>query len=281
MGHARMFSVCRNFLVYLVLSGALVACTTTPNFDLRESITVARLARHIECEVYEAYQKYPRLYKEQWVAVAILSLQVDEDANLTPSLTHIHPITAVTSFMFSEAGKLGTSSQRIFTENMTIEIPALVNAIKKSNYCVAEKNADTDLAGDLGIPEVVGMGFSTASLTSYHPMTGGGSATSAFGESVQFIVTMNLNGVGPTWTLKNFKGPGGLFGASRMNTNRLTISFAPGIGGQHKLVPYGVTPAPSPPPEVAAAANAAAAAMANNMLLLQQSLPSSIARQLQ
>jgi hypothetical protein len=261
---------------------------TTPSFETRESITVARLARHIECEVYDAYLKYPRLYKEQWVAAAILALQVDEDASLTPSLAHIHPITAATSLMFSEAGKFDTSSQRIFTENMTIEIRALVDAIKKNSFCSAEKSADTDLAGDLGIAEVVKMGFSTASLTSYHPSTGGGKDASAFGESVQFIVTMNLNGVGPTWTLKNFKGPGGLFGVSRMDTHKLTISFAPPGGTTPGGIAYSMPP-PSPTgkeqppsPEAGAAASAAAtAAMNNNILLLQQSLPGNIARQLQ
>ncbi len=40
-------------------------------------------------------------------------------------------------------------------------------------------------------------------------------------------MTKNVSGVGPTWRLVRFNGPGGLFGAERRDTHKLIISFAP------------------------------------------------------
>jgi len=256
------------------LSVLLAGCVTTPRFSDRESLTVARLSRHIQCEIYDAAVEYKRLYNEKWVAVLVLTLQVDEDANLVPSLTHILPLLGGQLFTFGYAAKFDTSSQRIYTENLTVEVNKLVNEVRNNNFCADEKRFDIDLAGDLGIKEIVGMGFSTAALTTYHPQIGGGKDKSAFGESVQFIVTKNMNGVGPTWTLTHFKGPGGLLTASRTTTNKLVISFAP---PPDSTSPYFFTRRGG----ASAAGSAAAAAMANNLLLLEQGLPSSIARQIQ
>jgi hypothetical protein len=39
-------------------------------------------------------------------------------------------------------------------------------------------------------------------------------------------VTKNLNSVGPTWSLKHFKGPGSLGGISEVNTDKVVFAFA-------------------------------------------------------
>jgi hypothetical protein len=51
-------------------------------------------------------------------------------------------------------------------------------------------------------------------------------SSGAFGGYVDFVVTKNLNSVGPTWTLQHFKGPGSLAGVSEINTDKLTFAFA-------------------------------------------------------
>ena len=50
----------------------------------------------------------------------------------------------------------------------------------------------------------------------------------SFGGYVQFVVTKNVNMVGPTWTLKQFNGPGSLAGLSEINTDKITFAFARG-----------------------------------------------------
>src|SRR5262245_39303229 len=154
--------------LFPVLCTVLGGCVTTPSFSDRESLTVARLSRHIQCEIYEAASEHKRLYNEKWIAVLVLTLQVDEDANLVPSLTHILPLLGGQAFMLSYGAKFDTSSQRIYTENLTVDINKLVNDVRKKDFCADEKRFDVDLAGGLGIKEIVGMGFSTAALSALH-----------------------------------------------------------------------------------------------------------------
>jgi hypothetical protein len=85
--------------------------------------------------------------------------------------------------------------------------------------------ADTfDLTGNLGIIETVDLGLrsvDTSDAAQYQK-------EKAFGQSIQFAVTKNVSALGPTWTLVRFTGPGGLFGAERIDTHELIISFQKG-----------------------------------------------------
>ena len=81
-----------------------------------------------------------------------------------------------------------------------------------------------DLAGELGIKELVDLGFSAPGLMVDNPFKSGG----VFGGSIEFGLTRNVNSAGPTWTLTNFRGPGNLGRLERKNTNKLTIAFARG-----------------------------------------------------
>ena len=67
---------------------------------------------------------------------------------------------------------------------------------------------DTYLAGDLGISKMVEMGILTKGFDIYSTKLGASSG--AFGGYVNFIVTRNVNMVGPTYTLRNSKRPGNL-----------------------------------------------------------------------
>jgi hypothetical protein len=82
---------------------------------------------------------------------------------------------------------------------------------------------DTNLAGELGMVQSAEMAFTSGGLNLQTKLSG---ASGAFGGYVNFIITKNLNSVGPTWTLTHFKGPGSLAGVSEMNTDKLTFAFA-------------------------------------------------------
>jgi hypothetical protein len=112
------------------------------------------------------------------------------------------------------------------------------------------------LSGSLGLVEIVTMAFESIETQD----TGVDFKVDAkkagiFGTSIQFVVIKNVNSVGPTWTLTNFKGPGKLFLAQRSDTHKLTISFARNGNVQ--------------------------AANFNNLKLIQQTVPSTIINQLQ
>jgi hypothetical protein len=78
---------------------------------------------------------------------------------------------------------------------------------------------DTNLSGTLGISDFVAMAAQSEGLDT---------SNKVFGGTIQFLVTKNVNSVGPTWTLVHFKGPGGLLNFSQVNTDKITPAFAQG-----------------------------------------------------
>jgi hypothetical protein len=86
---------------------------------------------------------------------------------------------------------------------------------------------DTNLAGNLGLQTAFEIAMTSLNRLQWGPASG--SATDgAFGGYVTFGVTKNLNSVGPTWMLTNFKGPGSLAGLSEINTDKIAFAFAQG-----------------------------------------------------
>lgn len=244
----------------------LAGCVTTPEFDHRSGVSPTSVVQVVECELIAAKARYERLrYRpdkrgsEYWVAVADLTLQVDESATLTPSFTHTDVVSTTLTRVFNWGVKVDTQAQRIYNQSVTFTLSQL----RPNPACDDVGGFDFSLNGDLGISEVVGMAFHATQRAPGYPgvaFTAGGK-NNAFGESVQFVVTKNVNGLGPTWILSFFKGPGGLLQMQRGDTHKLVISFAPASA------PGG-------------AAKAAEAAKANNYLLLQQNLPTSIINEL-
>lgn len=209
---------------FLALISALVAsgCTSLPKFDKSDDVTPGAIIDIIHCELVEAKKKFPRLdgaENEDWIAIAELILQVDEQATLTPAFTHTFvPV-------FDWGLKLDTQATRVYTQYVEYVLPKL-----KETKCKDDINKNGRLlTGKLGLNEVVGMAFESIELG---PKDEGLSlktsqkTSGSFGSTIKFVISRNTNGTGPTWTLTNFKGPGKLFMAQRTDTNTLNISFA-------------------------------------------------------
>jgi hypothetical protein len=251
----------RNGITACVLAVSLSNCAGVPALDLpNKGITVHRIVNRIKCEILQGAEAHEEL--KEWVAVANLTVQVDDEGSLVPSVAFIHPLAAAsTSFVFNVGANITADRERIYSENFSVDIGTLR---KKKNTCDAY--ADQPLTGDLGIVETVDLGFHSLKAggpVDFDPVNG-----DAFGETIQFILTENLNGVGPTWTLVHFKGPTGpLVGVQHKDTNKLIISFAPKSApakqAKGKLTPaftsLGVTP------------SANSAAQNNNLQMLIQS----------
>jgi hypothetical protein len=272
------------FLSSILFGAVLSGCTTTPQFDFDtknpRAPTVAHIVDRVQCEILRAAKENPKLVEERYVSVANLFLQIDESAGLTPTLTWINPLAAATSFTLGGSANLSTTSQRIYEESFTIEVKDLVDnwnaKDQKRHKGSCESKDDYDLAGDLGIDEVIRIALhsidedDTASLN-------GAKSTDAFGETVQFTVVKNVNAVGPNWALQRFKGPGGFIGVGRTDTHKLVISFAPSLEPKPTAKSKGklslLRTAPTPK-------NAAIAAMTNNQTLIMQGLNLSIPKPL-
>src|SRR5215813_2391811 len=225
-------------------------CVTTPSFENLSGVTPKSVIDVIECELITARSRIKAL--EGWTAVAELSLQVDEEATLTPAFTHTGIVSTSLTRIFDWGLKFDTQAQRIYSETVTFQVRALKQTCDPPPTRVS-------LNGNLGLIEVVEMAFG-----SFQPSDAGigfqGGAQNpglppgyiterraraaskggakgikneaAFGTSIEFVVIKGIGPTGPTWSLVTFKGPGKLFTGQRTDTHKLTISFAKeGAGG--------------------------------------------------
>jgi hypothetical protein len=196
------------------------------------------------------------LTSEHWVASASLTLEVDDLGQLTPSTTFTTPLTKLTSFGFNGGALLNKSRTRIFNESIDISFnnldqPKNNPAGQAACTRLAKSNHPYDRAGhNLGFEETVKMAFRSIknNPTLFTDTDGGGGGgantgpiqgantgtsvgaknTNGFSTTVQFIVTKNLNAVGPTWTLEWIKGPGNLGEIQREDTQKIVMEFSPG-----------------------------------------------------
>ena len=164
----------------------------------------------------------------QYLVDVQLTLDVTDDGSLAPTF-------AYTNGLFSLGGgaKLDYSRDSSFTADLLYSLGAIARetAIERAgNNGVLPADSDyacpavwqTNLDGELGLTTAGLMGLRTNDVNTGDSL----GKTAAFGGQIQFIVTKNLNGVGPTWTLKSFKGPGGLAGISEVNTDKIVFAFA-------------------------------------------------------
>jgi len=278
--------------VMLILCASLVTsgCATTPGFEKITGVTPKTIVDVLECEIIAAKKKNAlRLVRERrlqrmgklpkgyalrdlttYVAVAELTLQVDEQATLVPSFTHTDVVSKTFTRTFDWGVKLDTQSHRAYSESITFVIGRMSD---DKNSC-ERLRAGISLNGKLGIEEVVDMAFGSIDpddegidLPTSAPETGGGSSSrqgsgskGAFGTSLEFNLAGAITASGPSFTLVHFKGPGKLFATQRNDTHKITISFA-----NSRAVGTGI---------------AVNNARLQNLLINNETLPSSLSRRI-
>jgi hypothetical protein len=206
-------------IAVVVLAAALCACSSIPPYDTPSQVTVAHIVDQIQCEVAQTARKFknPKL----WWAVADLTLQVDDSVDLNPKVSFLRPLaTEGTNFTFGAGAQLKGARQRIYSETVELQV-------SRANKVACDTLKDRfDLTGNLGIIETVDMGLSSYDAGDGVNFPISDEKKSAFGQAIQFVITKNVSGVGPVWTLVHFIGPGGFLGAERVDTHKLIISFA-------------------------------------------------------
>lgn len=227
----------------------LTACAGVPELPEREvgqsRATVTDIIDHISCELLHSDQG---LANDHYFVTVLLTLQVDDFADFTPSLSAINPLAGSSTFVASFSGDFGGSRQRTFTTTYTIDAFNLLNGtdkkLKASNGADKKICPDKDapyrppkklynLSGDLSLAEIVRDGLEAKTRGGGiidKPTTADGKTAPAFGSKVQFIITQSMTGAGPVWTIRHFKGPGsqnGIVSGKRLDTDSLLIGFAP------------------------------------------------------
>jgi hypothetical protein len=249
---------------FLGIVVALGGCANVPELDLpHKGVTVHHILNRIKCELIQARNEHPELKNNHWSALGALTVQVDDEGSVAANNTFMSPLAAAgTSFAFAVGGGITADRQRIYSENFSIDIAGL-----KEHPKTCDVHYGNPLLGDLGIDETIAIGLRSLKRggpVDYNDPSPSASGA-AFGESIQFVLTATLSGVGPTWTLVRFTGPtGSLAGAFRKDTNMLLISFAPGPAAPGKshaaIVAFGTGGTPS----------GESVAAANNLLMLIQ-----------
>jgi hypothetical protein len=239
----------------LALAAALCSSCAVPHYDVpTDNVgqpTVQTVVERIQCELRDMVRddkgdadvtSFHRLFllAYDYDVEASLSLEVNDTGGLLPTLAYMNPITAATSFAFGVNGTLSESRDHNFTENMQFSIRSIYLDWKTGVNPHDCPRPDTNLAGTLGIKDIVAMAALTSNLDQKITLSNKG----VFGGSMQFLVTKNLSGAGPTWSLVHFKGPGTLAQLSEVNTDKLTLAFAVGPNAG-KPMPK-VAPAPRP-----------------------------------
>jgi hypothetical protein len=223
----------------LALIAALCNSCGVPHYDVpTDNVgqpTVQTIVARIQCELRDMVRddmgdadvtSFHRLFllAFDYDVEASLSLEVNDTGGLAPTLSYMNPFTAATSFAFGVNGTLSESRDQNFTENMQFSIRSIYLDWKTGANPHDCPQPDTNLAGKLGIKDLVAMAALTSNLDQKITLSNKG----VFGGSIQFLVTKNLTGAGPTWTLVKFKGPGTLAQLSEVNTDKLTLAFAVG-----------------------------------------------------
>jgi hypothetical protein len=235
----------RPFLRLAFVSLLLGGCSNVGRFDVPKDPqgvpSVKTIVDQVNCELARltdptfdrdlAYQ----IEADGLVASVQLDLTVNNDGTLAPNTTFFN---SMGTFSFNVGAKLDVQREQSFSETLFFDLTDYPKARKYDakyraffndniNALACPAVQDTPLAGDLGIYETVKMDYnSSANLNLNQKLTGAKSGSNAFSGYVKFLIVKNLNMVGPTWTLKHFKGPGSLGGLSETNTDQVTFGFA-------------------------------------------------------
>ncbi|MFD6319847.1 hypothetical protein [Methylorubrum thiocyanatum] len=181
--------------------------------------------------MYATEQNFDILTQNDYQVAMQLSLSVTDGGGLAPSFTFIES----PSFSFGGSFNINQSREQNYFQNLTFSMRKLDQQYKRQSknnenyekdYCALR---DTNLAGRLGLRDAFEVGMSAGSGLKTERVTLSDTSGS-FGGRITFTVEKSLSMVGPTWTLRHFRGPGGLAGVSEMNTDKITFAFAKGEG---------------------------------------------------
>lgn len=167
------------------------------------------------------------LINNDYDVIVALSLEVNDTGGLSPSTTYVSPINKGT-FTFAANATLSESRDHTFSENLQISTRQILQDWRSGipHDC---PRPDTLLSGTLGLKDIVSMAASSPDLAE------GAAGTTVFGGSIQFIVTKSLSATGPSWQLVNFTNISDLANLSEVNTDKITVSFAPGSNAGKRM----------------------------------------------
>jgi hypothetical protein len=248
-------------LVAAAVALSVGGCVTVPSLD-GNSIAVSDVVERVKCDLADALPdpyKYP--WMANWVAKVDLTLIVNEQAGLTPTVSFVdlRPTAAVPgvgnimqNFILGAAA--GATTTAVRTDSLSFSLSMVELRYKRQEErCV--HYAGLGLDGDLGLKEWIASALEPVDrgvlTVGYHPRLmatrsakakerppapppGNDPPLDSISHQVQFIVGLS-GGVSPNFTLARFRGPaqtGSLVAASRVRTHTLSIIMASARNGK-------------------------------------------------
>lgn len=216
----------------LVVSlAALPSCAGVPqlyrparvNPDTALAPKVEHIVDRITCELAGVSRTH--LAAGDYVITVLLTLQVNDEINLTPSLAFVEPLAAAgTNRTITEGLGIGGARERTFTSTFYFDSRQLATRPP----CEESPRRLYRLDGDLGLAAIARDGIGIGSYQSAAGLSPAPSPPS-FASQIKFTVTRSVGALGPTWTLVSFKGPGGangLLNGKALTTDILNVAFA-------------------------------------------------------
>jgi hypothetical protein len=226
----------RRAIYFFIFSAFIVGgCTTPPPLDPLNRVSIRTVVDHVNCEIQRAV-KDKDVLRTKWYMKYDLTMQVDQNGSVSPSVTVIRPYHSTVGTLNLGAGfNFSGTATRI----ETITVKAKLANMKDAN-CDNESTSNVDIAGDLGIKDWLNNILTPRTV--YGPTRGTQQVqfratqsprltapeVDSIGHTAQFILIAGANAA-PTLLLEKFKGPSanGIFGSiSRTDTNKIIIAFS-------------------------------------------------------
>jgi hypothetical protein len=236
---ARIFSIAVGLAGCFFGTGCAVPAYDVPLDEFGQP-TVKTIVERIQCEIRDMVRddrpddpaSFHALFllNEDYDVTIALSLEVNDSGELSPSVSYVNPLTVATSFTFAANATLSEARDHTFSENIELSTRKIYSEWKagKAYECPP---ANTNLAGNLGLKDLVSMAVSAPGID--ENLQSG--EKSVFGGTVQFVVTKALSATGPSWQLVRFKNVGALTSFSEIYTDKITLAFAPGSNRGKRL----------------------------------------------
>ena len=229
-----------NFNGRALAAALLLGCAScaVPHFDVPNDSAgqpnAATIVARVECEIWQMVRKDrpddPKSFNRRFLLnndidmEAVLTLDITTAGGLAPSLSGLTPFNAAESVAWSVGLNLSESRDHNFTEYLSFNArDVYLDAIENPDHYKCPE-AETPLAGELGIADFVSLAASSENLHEDKTLAQNG----AFGGSIKFIIKKDVTSAGPLWKLTRFSGPGPLASLSSDNTDTLSIAFARG-----------------------------------------------------
>lgn len=243
MGRGRTLSRIAVLMFAGLCGGCAVPAYDVPRDDYGQP-TVKTIVQRIQCEIRDMVRNdrpedpasFNRLFllNGDYRVLVALSLEVNDSGGLAPSVSYFTPWGPAQTFTANLNANLSQARNHTFTDNISLSTRQIYLDWKRGIKAYDCPVADTNLAGELGLKDIVTMAASTPNLD--EEMKGG--QKSAFGGTVQFVVTKSVSATGPSWQLVRFKNLAALANLSEVNTDKIILNFIPG-SDKGKRLPQG------------------------------------------